>query len=54
MKGKGGLARKFDKVLRGMLTRKPLSRAKISERIQARRKAKRKGEQVSRAKNSRS
>ena len=51
MKGKAREAKEFDKVLRAMLTTKPLSKAEISARIQARRRAKQK--QASQSKKSR-
>jgi hypothetical protein len=46
MRGKSADTKKFDKVLRGMLTTKPLSLAEISAMIRTRRKAKRKEKQV--------
>ena len=51
MKSKAGAEKEFDQVLRGMLTSKPLSKAEISARIQARRRAKQK--QASQSKKSR-
>jgi hypothetical protein len=51
MKSKTGAEKEFDRVLRGMLTSKPLSKAEISARIQARRRAKQK--QASQSKKSR-
>jgi hypothetical protein len=48
MKSKTGAEKEFDQVLRGM---KPLSKAEISARIQARRRARQK--QVSQSKKSR-
>ena len=50
MKGGSGADKEFDKVLRGMLTSKPLSKEEISARIGARRKARQKDKQVSRSK----
>jgi hypothetical protein len=50
MKGKAGEAKEFDKVLRAMLTTKPLSKEEISARIRARRKATQKEKQVVRSK----
>jgi hypothetical protein len=50
MKGNAVEAKEFDKVLRRMLTTKPLSVAEISARIRARRKARQKDKQVSRSK----
>jgi hypothetical protein len=50
MKRKAAETKEFDKVLRGMLTTKPLSRAEISAQIQARRKARQKDKRVSRSK----
>ena len=44
MKRKAAETKQFDKVLKGMLTTKPLSLAEISARIRARRKAKQKKE----------
>jgi hypothetical protein len=46
MKGKGAAEKEFDKVLRGMLTAKPVSIEEISARIRARRKAKQKEKRV--------
>jgi hypothetical protein len=46
MKGKAGEAKEFDKVLRAMLTTKPLSKEEIRARIGARRKATQKEKQV--------
>jgi hypothetical protein len=43
MKSNAGEANEFDKVLRAMLTSKPLSKEEISARIRARRKAAQKG-----------
>jgi hypothetical protein len=48
VKGKAGETKEFDKVLRGMLTAKPLSVAEISARIRARRKARQKDKQAGR------
>ena len=42
MKGKTSETRELDKVLRAMLTTKPLSKEEISARIRARRKARQK------------
>lgn len=50
MKGKAGETKEFDKVLRGMLTTKPLSLAEISARIRVQRKARQKDKQVGRSK----
>ena len=50
MKSKAGEAKEFDKVLRAMLTTKPLSKEEISVRIRARRKATQKEKQVGRSK----
>lgn len=50
MKGKAGEGKEFDKVLRAMLTTKPLSKEEISARIRARRKATQKEKQVVRSK----
>jgi hypothetical protein len=50
MKSKTGEAKEFDKVLRAMLTTKPLSKEEISARIGARRKAKQKDKKVGRSK----
>jgi hypothetical protein len=54
MKGKAGGEKEFDKVHRGMLATRPLSRAQISARIRARSKTRQKSKQSSRPKNSRS
>jgi hypothetical protein len=48
MKGKAAETKEFDKVLRGVLTAKPLSVAEISARIHARRKARQKDKQAGR------
>jgi DNA-binding response OmpR family regulator len=53
MKSNAGEAKGFDKVLRSMLTTKPLSLAEISARIRAQRKAKQKDKQVGRSKQQR-
>ena len=50
MKREAGEAKEFDKVLRGMLTTKPLSLAEISASIRERRKARQRDKQVVRSK----
>jgi hypothetical protein len=50
MKSKAVKAKEFDKVLRVMLTTKPLPKEEISARIRARRKARQKDEKVGRSK----
>jgi hypothetical protein len=50
MKSEALEGEKFDKVLRAMLTTKPLSKEEISARIRARRKATQKEKQVGRSK----
>lgn len=50
MKSKAGEAKEFDKVLRAMLTTKPLSKEEISAWIRTRRKAGQKGKQAGRSK----
>ena len=49
MKRKTAEAKEFDKVLRAMLTTKPLSKEEISARIRARRKAGPKNKQAGRS-----
>jgi hypothetical protein len=50
MKGKTAETKEFDKVLRAMLTTKPLSKEEISARVRAQRKVKRKDKQLGRPK----
>jgi hypothetical protein len=50
MKGKTAETKEFDRVLRAMLTTKPLSKEEISARIRVRRKAERKNKQAGRSK----
>jgi hypothetical protein len=50
MKRKAAETKEYDRVLRGMLTSKPLSLTEISVRIRARRKSRQKEKQVGRSK----
>jgi hypothetical protein len=50
MKGKIAETKEFDKILRAMLTTKPLSKEEISARIRARRQAERKNKRAGRSK----
>ena len=50
MKGKTAETKAFDRVLKAMLTTKPLSKEEISARIRVRHKAKRKETQAGRSK----